>query len=596
MKSMVGLSLVVLQECGELVGISTTRDEEYLRSRVGAEGLSFLTITLPSIDKALLNALDRGRWEHNSLLRLKSQPGTERPRFLGAFIALIFGPCGALRTDNREQHPVVIRLLRQFLLLHSKVELPCTEQRVKEAIQGYVETDKTVPIGDRPELHYLADRLFGRQLSMVESALFKGDLPGRFSSGSLATRERYNSRYATRCYTERLNAVLPHWDYYDVSPRHTYDEEITMVDRDGEIPCRVTTVPKTMKTPRIIAMEPVWNNYIQQTILQGLEQFIARDPALRAMNWFDQTRNRSLAKEGSITGAFCTIDLSEASDRVSASLVVDVLLGRHKFLRKAVLACRSERAELPDGTVVTLKKFASMGSALTFPFESMVFYLLVCHVFLEVRGHLPCYATRCALPCQASVYGDDIIVPADMMSSVTSTLEAYGLKVNSAKSFGTGMFRESCGADWYDGGPVSPVRCRAQLPGSTHRDPELVSRGMELQNRLFLAGFYRSASFVGNLVKEARRDVPYSLEPVDGLTLLTEDERLIRYRMNPNLQRLEVRCWLRKELYPIDSLDGWGALWKYFTARGPEPLRSGHLDRDGRTHCVNLISAWTRVG
>jgi hypothetical protein len=55
-----------------------------------------------------------------------------------------------------------------------------------------------------------------------------------------------------------------------------------------------------------------------------------------------------------------------------------------------------------------------------------------------------------------SVYGDDIIIPTYAYEHLIQLLTALGFVINRDKSFGTGAFRESCGADYYYGINVRP--------------------------------------------------------------------------------------------------------------------------------------------
>jgi hypothetical protein len=55
------------------------------------------------------------------------------------------------------------------------------------------------------------------------------------------------------------------------------------------------------------------------------------------------------------------------------------------------------------------------------------------------------------------VYGDDIIVPAASYELLTRVLKQLGFEVNLDKSFATGPFRESCGADYFLGSQVRPL-------------------------------------------------------------------------------------------------------------------------------------------
>jgi len=58
------------------------------------------------------------------------------------------------------------------------------------------------------------------------------------------------------------------------------------------------------------------------------------------------------------------------------------------------------------------------------------------------------------------VFGDDIIVERRFYARVHRLLDLLGLVVNAAKSFQSGLFRESCGHDYYVGYNVRPIYVR----------------------------------------------------------------------------------------------------------------------------------------
>nr|QDH86778.1 MAG: RNA-dependent RNA polymerase [Leviviridae sp.] len=103
-----------------------------------------------------------------------------------------------------------------------------------------------------------------------------------------------------------------------------------------------------------------------------------------------QEPNQLLAQKGSRDGSLATLDLSEASDRVSLQLVEE-LLARNPLAKEAILACRSLRASVPGHETITLAKFASMGSALCFPIEAMVFITIT---FLAIEREQGCRFTH----------------------------------------------------------------------------------------------------------------------------------------------------------------------------------------------------------
>lgn len=594
MKSMDQLTCILLNEVGAQTGISTTRDEEVILARVIKEGLSFLTITLPQFEKDLLVGLDRGTIGQDLFVGFARRRDSEVPKFLGSFFQRLFDDNGELQRDFEGDHTLIIRSLRQVLLLHSKVELPCAPKRVKAALEQYVATDKQIKeidLDDILKFRWMSHWLFGEFFETVERQIF--EIVPRHSSGALATRESYNERYSSRKWTTRLQGVFPFWDYLlsSSSEVNEHDDPTTILDLAEETPSKVTTVPKTLKGPRIIAMEPVWNQMVQQGILHLLTSTLRRYPDLwYGCCWDYQDFNRTLSQIGSESRKLATLDLSEASDRVSNQLIMDGLLSTNhdSFFRQAVSACRSERANV-DGQVILLNKFASMGSSLTFPMETFVFYTLVHMAWRETHGVLPPQALT---PDHGvRVYGDDIIVPVELVPSLLRLLETYGLKLNVNKSFWNGSFRESCGADWYDGSPVSPVRLRTPLPEKRDHVDQIVS-GIRFHNRLFEAGYYGTAEVIASELRSLMY-IPSVPVGSDHLGIMTWDYGEVKVRNSPTLHRPEIQVLVPRQTKPVDSLEGYGALSKFFMPHAER--EDDHLERDGRSRCVGLHIGWSAM-
>jgi hypothetical protein len=201
-------------------------------------------------------------------------------------------------------------------------------------------------------------------------------------------------------------------------------------------------VPKTARTHRSIAIEPLLNGFLQKGIEKELCGFLRRI----GIDLSNQTRNQALAREGSMGGSdpYATIDLSAASDSISLELVYDLLPpGWVRLLEDA----RSPSYLLPGETdTKRYHKFCSMGNGFCFPLESLIFASLA-HAVTTVCGH----------PGDFSVYGDDIVVPQSAALLLKEVLGDAGFALNTDKSFIVGPFRESCGADWYAGQDVRPV-------------------------------------------------------------------------------------------------------------------------------------------
>nr|QDH86450.1 MAG: RNA-dependent RNA polymerase [Leviviridae sp.] len=82
---------------------------------------------------------------------------------------------------------------------------------------------------------------------------------------------------------------------------------------------KVIDVPKTMKTPRIIAMEPTAMQYAQQGILRLIQDAIKGSYLNDFIGLDDQEPNQLMARQGSAVGDLATLDLSEASIEFHAS-------------------------------------------------------------------------------------------------------------------------------------------------------------------------------------------------------------------------------------------------------------------------------------
>ena len=206
---------------------------------------------------------------------------------------------------------------------------------------------------------------------------------------------------------------------------------------------RITTVPKTAKTDRVIAKEPCMNMYLQQ----GIGKVIRSRLRNAGLNLNDQRINQILSQEGSKTGRLATIDLSNASDTISTE-VVRILLPPEWY--EPLNTVRSHYGVKTDGSVIRYQKFSTMGNGFTFELESLIFWAL-CSAVVEIHGRGD---------KRIGVYGDDLIVDSDAYESLTYTLMRFGFTPNPKKSYATGPFRESCGKHWFMGRDVTPFYIR----------------------------------------------------------------------------------------------------------------------------------------
>jgi len=598
LKSLIALWYMVAQDYATRCCTSTTRDIKTVSGRSEHEGLSFLTITLPSFGKDFQKSLDQGIVDRNSFQGFSWTAGL--PRFLGGFLDLVFDRSSGVLLDSPSIDAILA--IRQLTLMFSKVLLPCTSAREMDAMDGYIQCEQEIR-KDYDNLHphdiedfeRVSSLLFRSIFSSIDRDIYHGDLKPKHGPGSTSDRLRGNGKYNLRTWTDRLEHMFPSSEHMFPSVSHYVEhyESIDFLEPGDEIPVKVISVPKTMKTPRIIASEPTCMQYMQQALMELIIPRIEQDKTLSQFIGFsDQGPNQVLARRGSLReGSLATLDLSEASDRVSNQLV-RLLFKSFPSLRDGVEATRSRRAAVPGHGVKRLAKFASMGSALTFPVEAMVFLTMV-FIGIERESKTPFSKPSEFRRFFGSVriYGDDIIVPVDYVHSVVDTLELFGARVGASKSFWNGKFRESCGKEYYDGFDVSIVKVRRLFPTRREHASEVISL-VSLRNQLYFAGCWGTVKW---LDEKIRKILPYFPVVLPSSSVLGRHSFLgyVPERIDEHLHAPMVKGYVVSSVQPKDPLDGAGALLKYFLKRGTMPSADRrHLERAGRPRSVNIKARW----
>jgi hypothetical protein len=614
MKSLNEFLQHVLDDLGTWCDTSTSQDLKTILARIEHEGLSFLTITLPAFGKDFERSLDEGQ----VVPRLLTYSGKKRslPRLLSGFFELVFDRSTGRLLDDPSI--VAIWAIRQFTLMFAKIALPCTPARERAAMAQYVETERQVhdnlaevDPGIQDSYLRVGRLLWASVFSRVDRLVHDGEINPKHGPGATADSIRGNAKWDQQEWTDRLEQVFPFGEYLAANWRYFQDlGHVRHLEPGAERPVRVISVPKTLTTPRIIAIEPVCMQYMQQGLLDVLQRELQADRlAWGFIGWTSEMPNQHLAREGSRNGAYATLDLREASDRV-ANQHVRGLLRNHSWLASAVDSCRSRTADVLGHGIIPLAKFASMGSALTFPFEAMVFTTLIFTGIEKDLGRPLTLKDITSYQGKVRCYGDDIIVPVEHVSSVISSLEAFGLLVNTGKSFWTGKFRESCGGDFYDGEDVRVTRLRTELPTSRHDVQEIVST-ISTRNQLYRAGMWKTVAYLDELLG-GLIPFPYVHEtsPVLGRHSFLGIE--IPQKECSDLHRPLVRGMRVKSVIPVSKLEGAPALLKclsmlerretsaleeVFLPRdaGLQAGNEEHLERLGRPVSVIIKSGWGPV-
>jgi hypothetical protein len=202
---------------------------------------------------------------------------------------------------------------------------------------------------------------------------------------------------------------------------------------------KYNTVPKSYKTNRGIAPDGVIPGFLSQGLGEMLRARLETNTHISLAK--AQERHKDLARNASKDGKRATIDMSKASDSFTWDHVARLVpRDWHGVLR----AVRTPYIKVDD-SYLELKSYMLMGSAHTFPLQTILFYSLA-----QAAVNLSPFSGR------VSVFGDDIIMPSQVAPIFSKIMAHLGFKINTEKSFWTGKFRESCGGDYYDGCDVRP--------------------------------------------------------------------------------------------------------------------------------------------
>lgn len=560
------------------------RDQTRLLHELAVHGSRVLTLDLPALGKHFDKCLAKGLYTAPDLRYGALRAGTKIPKFFGNLVLKVFDPEGKLRDA-----PCIdsIAALRCLYLSVKKLKLECSQRSVINEVKTFIEIETQIRSPSYSWMEDLQDfrdnRCHFRDLDTHESG--DGWLPGfepglnlasirgsldilqrvcdrvsaqfgdfhneriserpKHGPGVVANQTRFESKYRFKYWSNKLQAIFPYDLYattnFGVGSDHDREVEWGL---NHEFPSRLISVPKTQKGPRLIAAEPVEHQWIQQLVWNQLEARCKQSVLNHCVDFRSQLANQELATLASRTGGFATIDLKAASDRLSC-WVVERAFRRNSTLLDRLHASRTRwlrnRIVPSLGEYIPLRKFAAMGSACTFPVQSVVYaFIAIASVIASNGGKVSSRSIDKAAR-QVRIFGDDIIVPIEALSVVQELLAYLGLVINHDKTFGTGKFRESCGAEAYDGIDVSSPyllspACTAS-PGST-------STFLETSNNFFRKGYWNVACWLQTLIPNNRL-IPIVSDSAGSLGFYSfcgSSSSHLKRRVNESLHREEVLC------------------------------------------------------
>lgn len=609
------------------------RDLTEVRKRCTQEGFSFLTKTLPSLGKSLDRALqgleplqvpthfkctdklpNLFRWWFGNVFvagtgqlqcpyHLNDEgkvfvtyevdndllsPEKVAEAYIEVHKRIPFGDSLYREQQNREIQSV--QALRQVLYYLYKLEIPATEETEALCLDSFEQVDRELSEFSIVRSDYVKDS--SQFICSVFAYFDHRNIKPSHGPGAVATGEKNHAKHNFSRIYSSIERIYPFTDYYVYSLSAVCDDYRRYWDLEEleSGTTKVILVPKDSRGPRIISCEPLEYQWIQQGLGRAIMAHLEYCRITKGhVNFTSQLVNRQLALAGSKDQQWVTLDMKEASDRVSVDLV------RHLFaanppLLDALLATRSPDAELPNGRVVHLNKFATMGSCLCFPVQAIVFYALA---VVAIRRE---YGITRRKACDAVfVFGDDIIVDARYYPALLQYLPTVGLRFNDAKCCTAGFFRESCGCDAYKGVDVTPLRlkgvwCRPRVNAST------IEAYVDHSNMAYSRGYRRLAYLTGGLVQEAIGElptVPIKWNKRPYLSLHRDVSVLqpgpCRMRYNSLLQRWELRAWAsHTPLITVDS-DAWSMILRRFTS--PSDVHAPGVFAVSRSNCLHR--GWT---
>jgi hypothetical protein len=590
------------------------RDFQRLEKLANSRGDRLFTIDLPSICKELDYSFTIGELSlsSSSLVITGKQKDSRIPRLFGELWMLIFDQSGLMVED-----PDVtgIFFLRQILNVSKKIEFDCPDSAVFKATAEYFRIESRM----RPyTLNWDEDCIKRTFVSLTDATASNSSLPlcdlmgdyipsyldhGLISTLDVVQRTadllmndlgdfdplewdfrhgrgrvsdaQVGDKYCFPNWPKKLDTMFPLAEFAFVN----YSYWIDHLSKDSntlsihEPPSRLIKVPKTQKAPRLIASEPTAHQWCQQSVRSFIEHTVPRSGFRNSISFGNQEPNRSMAMRASKDGYYATIDLSSASDRLSLWTVERFF--RNSNLLNVFHSVRTRwivnNIDKKQPQFHKLRKFASQGSALTFPIQTLVYSAAAIGCILSIRELPITMQNILSVGKDVRVFGDDIIVPVDTADVVIQVLQFLGLEVNRDKTFTEGNFRESCGIDAFLGHDVTPGYIKKPL---NPRQPESLISNVQVSNNFHMKGLWNTARWLMDqclaLFTNVNIPVISKASGTFGWSSYVGTFVSTRMRWNTSLHMREIQVTTPTGVTDIGNQHGHSSLFQYFTER-PSP-------------------------
>ncbi|UJQ85681.1 MAG: putative replicase protein [Wruxavirus allofaecicola] len=625
-----------------------------LRFLLNTRGSRFFTVDLVAAGKHFDQCLESGVYVPSSLPCLKARKGCAIPRLFEGMLKRVFSKSSGVIRPRCDTTAIVF--LRQLYFAAKKVRMACDDSATYETVAEFfrIERDIRPPslcwasdVLVPPDVHssslQLSDELEqggtrGNQgtIDLGEVSAWPVETGCADTSTTLGANARSLLEVIQRV-ADTISSDLKWFEPSEISPKHGpgavsdksreskydfpywpekldnlfpsesfayYNEASVWIDQTdggphlskGEPPSKLIAVPKTQKGPRLIASEPTSHQWIQQGIARLFIERMGETCLGNCISIRDQEPSRILALQASTHRDLATIDLSSASDRVSCWLV-ERIFRKNLGLLQMMHACRTRwivnTIDKKSPKFSMLRKFTTMGSALTFPVQSYI-YAVVCigvdiwaESLRQPRGSREGILQTSAVGRVSNrqwrsmlnrssrrirVFGDDLIHPTHSTPLLCKVLSYLGLKVNVHKTFTASFFRESCGLDAYKGIEVTPCYVN-EAPSET--EAETLISLVESSNNFFRRGWWKTAQYIekalpvwvrNNLAVKSLSSGAFGL-----VSFVGADVRHLKQRWNDQLHHWEsIAAAPQAGKQRKRGIRGSAALLQYFT-ENPAP-------------------------
>jgi len=514
----------------------------YLKLRLENEGLGLISNSLPELGKACEISLITGE-PLKVPVSFRTHWRSALPSFLYQQWKRLFDDEGNPLMAETDEAAWSYLVIRQVCMAFSKAEdIPSRMTQLEAMFSFRKRIAEDIAITT-------PSWLLNRARQLIHAVVMEGDrlhpmlaqwesIPyGRHGPGAVAGKEKGLSKWNFR----RIDGSdLNLYRFNDRSPL-----PLGVAKPNSRVVC----VPKDYKSLRTICVEPKEFQFAQQGLWDILKAIIHENPLTRrCINFNHQEYNAKLTKRLDLA----TIDLKDASDTVRLKLCR--LLFPKEFFR-LVTRYRSREIQMKSD-LVRPTCFASMGSALCFPIETLVFWAIAqsaIHPMTDRKKPL-------------RVFGDDIVCPREDAQYITKILGTCGFVVNHNKTCINSPIRESCGAYTYASRDVRVVRMK-----NAHCKTPLAWISLVESCKLLNSGQMPKTSYAMLLVLKQFWHVPFGRF---GLPESTEGFSC-QSRWNAQFQRREYR-FPRLELRSgREKLPGDSGLYAWLVGNSTTPSQYG---------------------